>query len=120
MTNASAYVTEHLTFSMSAASLFEIYDGFMRKGDEMGLERFKASVLPEWEVLHPDGDTAELAARIYAALDAKAQRIGLNDTYIAATAIQYGRVLISSNLIHFQRVKAAGFALDIANWRDTL
>jgi len=37
---------------------------------------------------------------------------------IAATALRHRRVLITGNIQHHERVRAAGFALDILSWRD--
>ena len=65
------------------------------------LERFRAS--PRVEVEHVDGDTAERYAEILTYLRETGTPIPTNDIWIAASAMQHGLVVHTTDP-HFQRV----------------
>jgi predicted nucleic acid-binding protein len=117
MNHAREYLTHYPRFCLSWASVFDVVDGYYRVDDMTGLNQFKSVIVPAWEVLYADQETIELAAAIYATLDLMGQRMSLNDTYIAASAIRHSRALVTNTTVHFERVQAAGFPLEVANWR---
>lgn len=65
-----------------------------------------------------DEATCRLAGEIGGVLARTGQPIGATDVCIAATAIHHGRVLVTGNTAHFNRVRAAGFTLELDNWRE--
>ena len=71
-----------------------------------------------FSILLPTFETYDLASKIYGGLDKLGLRIGVCDTFIAATAIEHSLMLVPSNTSHFQRVQAAGFDLKMQNWRQ--
>ena len=101
------------------ATLFELFNGALKNGPPERITGFKANVLLAWSVDYPDAHQIELSARIFAALDSVGNRIGLLDSMIAASAIQNGLTLVTSNTAHFERVQAAGFELKMQNWRQS-
>ncbi|MEZ0324405.1 MAG: PIN domain-containing protein [Fimbriimonas sp.] len=117
MSHARNYICEHQKFSLAWASMFEVVDGYYRIDDMAGLAQFRSLIVPAWEVLYADQETLELAAAIHATLELLQTRIGLNDTYIAATAIRHKRVLVTTNTKLLERIQAAGFPLEMENWR---
>jgi len=64
-----------------------------------------------------DEHSAELAGRICGDLERIGQPIGLADSMIAATALQYNLTLVTGNLSHYQRIQAIGYELQLDNWR---
>lgn len=83
---------------------------------EERIQQFLAEIV-SMEVLSFDQDTAELAGRIHADLERIGQPIGLADSMIAATALQYNLTLVTGNLSHYQRIQAIGYELQLDNWR---
>jgi tRNA(fMet)-specific endonuclease VapC len=118
MSHARDYLCEHERFSLAWASMFEVVDGYYRIDDMAGLSQFRSVIVPAWEILYADQETLEIAAAIHATLELMQTRIGLNDTYIAATAIKNNRVLVTSNTALLDRIPAAGFPLEMVNWRQ--
>ncbi|MER2559724.1 MAG: PIN domain-containing protein [Myxococcaceae bacterium] len=69
----------------------------------------------QWfEVLPLTLTVAELAA---AALLKTGQSIGTADVFIAATAVDQGWGLATSNNRHFTRIVELGFPLELEDWR---
>ncbi len=61
--------------------------------------------LNDFEILPLTAEIAELSSRIEADLFSKGSTIGLNDIYIAATALYYNAKLVTRNTSHFRRIK---------------
>ena len=61
---------------------------------------------------------AVLAGRILGGLIRSGTQIGPFDPFIAATAIECGRPLVTNNIKHYQRIVDLGFPLDLENWRE--
>ena len=96
-------------------SVMEISAGFE---EELQTTTFVENVLPMFELVEFGLAEACLAGEIFRKLEANRQRIGVADTGIAATAIQQGLTVVTSNLKHFQRIIDLGFPLILENWRD--
>jgi len=92
-------------------------DGYLRYSDRSAIARFKTEVLPLLRVILPDLEIIECSAEIYSTLERGRMRIGINDCFIAATAIVQDLVLVTSNETHFRRIQVEGFPLRVENWR---
>jgi len=112
------YRTANGRLAISALTLFELLDGLHRGQAPGELARFRTEALPFLEVIYPNRAIVELAAQINAALGSAGLVIGVPDVIIAATAISEGLVLVNSNTRHFERVRTAGFPLEMENWRN--
>lgn len=60
--------------------------------------------LDRFEVMPLSREIAELAAGTEAELETSGRQIGVNDTYIAATALKNGMPVVTRNRAHFERV----------------
>ena len=114
---ARAYLQQHARFTTSAVTVAEIVYGFRRIGREDRVTQFEAS-LSDVEVLHFDDAAARRAGRINADLERSGRTIGMPDVMIAGVAIQHGLPLVTGNTAHFEYVRAAGYDLDLRNWRQ--
>ena len=114
---AVAYKTEHAKFTLSAVTVMEIVKGFHKMGRTEALNRFLEG-LQTSEILIFDMGSAEIAGRIYGDLEKAGQPIGRADVMIAVIALQHGLTLVTGNTRHYQRIKALGFPLHLANWRE--
>jgi tRNA(fMet)-specific endonuclease VapC len=114
---ASAYRAEHGLFTISTITVVEVVRGWHQAGRPERAEVFRAW-LSRCEILPLAEGTSWLAGEIGGVLARTGQPIGLADVCIAATAIHHGLVLVTGNVEHHARIRAAGFALEIDNWRD--
>lgn len=73
-----------------------------------------------FDILPIESEEAGTAGRIVGLLKARGLTIGHMDPFIAATAIENGLVLATSNTNHYQRIVDLGFQLEFENWRDPL
>lgn len=80
---------------------------------------FKEKSPVDFQFLNVDLEVAYLSAEIMANLDGGGKSVGFADVFIAATAIQRGLVLATSNSRHFERIAEAGYPLVIENWRES-
>lgn len=75
-------------------------------------ERLKAKLasakkdLSRFVTLPLTEEIAQLSAELHAELEHKGVTIGMNDVYIAATALHYKLRLVSRDLRHFKRIPA--------------
>jgi predicted nucleic acid-binding protein len=104
--------------TISGITVFELLEGLHRGGDMDAVTEFRTKLLPRYEVIQPDTEIENRAAEIHAKLRQTGQAIDVADTFIAATAIINRLVLVNANTRHFPRVIAAGFPLNLENWRD--
>lgn len=118
LVNLLAYLKHHPKLTVSGLTVFELLEGLYRGGDPQAIADFHQNVLPRYEVIHPDAQIEDKAAEIHAKLRLAGQSIDVPDTLIAATAIIHGLTLVNANTRHFPRVVAAGFPLQLENWRD--
>ncbi|MCK4475424.1 MAG: type II toxin-antitoxin system VapC family toxin [Methanophagales archaeon] len=96
--------------AISTVSLYEFYWGIyrkyefgsrkyneaMKKAEKLFLRFFSLTITPE---------VAIRAAEIGTALISKGEEIGVNDTYIAATALVRGLTLVTTDVAHFKRIE---------------
>ena len=72
------------------------------------------SFLAPFRIIPFDSRCAIEYARIRASLEAAGQKIGPNDTLIAAIAIAHGAVLVTNNTREFERIEG----LDLESWHE--
>jgi tRNA(fMet)-specific endonuclease VapC len=98
--------------AISTITGYELYTG-IEKCSDPARERAKVGLL--LKTLHTlpfDGNAAQKAARIRAALESQGQPIGPYDVLLAGHAIAAGLILVTANTAEFSRV--TGLALE--NW----
>ena len=114
---ARQYLRVFGRFSVSTITLGESIQGIVKKPrypDELA-DFIKES--ETFEVFPLFREEAILAGHIMGQLLRVGQQIGPHDPFIAATAIENERVLITNNTGHYQRIIDLGFPLEIDNWR---
>jgi len=96
--------------AISTVSLYEFYWGIFRKY-EIGSRKYneamkKAEILLlRFSSLSITTEIAVRAAKIGTALISKGEEIGINDTYIAATALVHDLTLVTADVAHFKRIE---------------
>ncbi len=61
--------------------------------------------LERFEILPLTRAVVEVSSRVHSELALTGQMIGINDIYIAATALNYNLSLMTRNLGHFSRIR---------------
>ncbi len=117
MARYERYREKHGRIAISSLTVFEIFQGLYKAGRVDRAESFRRW-LPRCRVIHFDLECAQLAGEIGGALLKSGQPIGVVDVGVAASAVHHGRVLVTGNVEHHARVRAAGFKLELENWRD--
>jgi tRNA(fMet)-specific endonuclease VapC len=112
------YELQFPKLTISGVTVFELLEGLYRGGAAKAITEFHTKLLPGYEVIQPTTEIEDKAAEIHAKLRLAGQSIDVPDTLIAATAIVHGLTLVNANTRHFPRVAAAGFTLQLENWRD--
>jgi tRNA(fMet)-specific endonuclease VapC len=115
---ARQYLKVFRHFSVSSISVAEMVKGIARKPDHA---KELAAFLKEaelFEVYPLYVEESILAGRILGALLQSGQPVGPLDPFIAATAIENGRVLVTNNVKYYQRIADLGFPLELENWRQ--
>lgn len=113
---ADKHRRDHGVLRISAITEVEIARGWHEAGRPKSAEQFRQWVAAECEVLALDSHVSWLAGEIAGALNRTGQTIRLADVCIAATAIRRRLVLVTGNIEHHARARAAGFALELDNW----
>ncbi len=93
--------------ALSAVTLFEFLFGIHLKYDDESLARAEADIedfLGAFIVLPLDQGVSRLAAQMAARLRRSGQEIGIQDVYLAATAIRNDLPLLTGNPRHFRRI----------------
>src|SRR5262249_19829096 len=103
--------------SLSTVSVVEILSGLERETDPTKAVRFRQQVGRSYRLIGLDEAVAFKSAEIVARLANAGATIGLADSVIAATALENGLALVTSNTRHFERVIGAGFPLRLEDWR---
>jgi tRNA(fMet)-specific endonuclease VapC len=116
VTVAQQYYQQFGHYTVSTITILEIVKGFHKVHREDDIQRLLTE-LATAEVVTLTGSSAELAGRIYADLERTGQPIGRADPMIAAMAIRNNLVLSTGNERHYERIREAGYALRLANWR---
>jgi predicted nucleic acid-binding protein len=104
-------------FTVSVVSVAEIIKGFEATQSYGRLTDFIERI-GGFELLPVGGDEGILAGRILGSLMRTGERIGPLDPFIAATAIESRRPLVTNNIRHYQRIVDLGFSLELENWRN--
>ena len=106
----------HISLLIPSIAYYEIVRGLERINANRKLRDFY-DFYESLEPIYLDRDNMEIlnmAARIYASLCKKGQKIDDNDIYIAATAIANDAILVTDNTKHFSRVEG----LKLVNWKE--
>ncbi len=96
--------------AISTISLYEFYWGIYRKY-KIDSRKYNEAVkkaellLLRFFFLVVSPEIAIRAARIGTTLTAKGEEIGVNDTYIAATALVHNLTLLTADVAHFKRIE---------------
>lgn len=90
----------------------------MRLVQDVQAERDFLTFLEGCEVIPFDVQESVLTGAILAQLLRTGQQICPLDPFIAATAIEIGRPLVTNNTKHYQRIVSPGFPLQLENWRE--
>lgn len=114
---SQAYLQQHDRLPFSTITVFEIMQGLHHMNRVAQASDF-AAWCKSCDVVEFDVETAELAGEIGGALMRTGRIIGVSDTCIAAAALRHNRVLVTGNIRHYEHVRAAGFALELDNWRE--
>jgi tRNA(fMet)-specific endonuclease VapC len=110
------YVRVFRYYSISVITVTEILHGLRSRQKYQEAGEFLKRV-ENCEVLSIDVEEAVLAAEMLAVLTRSGKKIGALDPFIAATAIQAERPLVTNNMKHYQRIADLGFPLELENWR---
>lgn len=114
---ANQYARVFKYFSVSVVTIAETVEGLESQGNFEGSAAF-LKLAEDFEVIPIETEEAVLAGQIFAALNRAGQKIGELDPFIAATAIQIKRPLVTNNTKHYQRIIELGFPLELENWRE--
>lgn len=100
----------------SELTRFELRRGACLRADPEPLwQQISEIILPLVQWLPVDEATSMRAAELSADLRRDGREIGLIDTFLAATAMTHGFIMITRNTRHFERI--AG--LNVENWFQT-
>lgn len=100
---------------VSSISLMEVHYGLaLSPSAAARLRRLVDTFFSKLDILPFDDSMASIAARIRAGLRRKGRPIGAYDVLIAATALDQGLVLVTSNVREFARVDD----LVVEDWRS--
>jgi len=91
---------ERGALSTTAITRFELLSGAVTPKQEARILDLLAGV----PALPLDSAAADSAARVRTALERKGQRIGMADSLIAGIVLTHGRILMTRNRRHFERV----------------
>jgi len=111
---ALEYLRAHGRFTFSLITRYEILRGLISKGAQVQLQAFERRCQVS-EVLPLTDPIIVRAAEIYAELKSCGELISDADILIAATALIHGLVLITNNVVHFQRIRG----LQVQTWKGS-
>lgn len=118
MARAAAYVHINDRYRISSITEVEISRGWHQSSHPERWVAFRTWMTTRCESVALDSETAWLAGEIAGVLGRARNEVGFADVCIAATAVRHGLVLVTGNTKHHMRVKDAGFALELDNWRE--
>ena len=101
------------TLFTSSICVFELRLGSALRDDfPIFWQRIMAELLSAISILHFGEDEATIAGDILAQLQKTGQKIGIEDIFIAATALANRCTLVTANIKHYSRIPG----LSIENW----
>jgi len=86
--------------------LFGVHFRYLRDKTLSGRLSSARRDLARFEIIPLTQDVVELSAGVHAELARAGRLIGINDVYIAATALKFGMTVVSRSEAHFGRVKS--------------
>lgn len=104
---------DRLTFSI--LSYYEIKSGLLYRDARNILSQFE-ELATESEILHLSLQTINIASEIYGSLRTRGIPTPPMDLLIAATAIEYGSIIITANIRDFENIRG----LTYENWAEPL
>lgn len=114
---ADAYFLAHQRHHLSVVTWFEVMRGFFRIGALDKVARLQRDSHDGLEVFPMTEGVAMTAARVDAELKRVGTPVEIADVFIAATAMELGWSLVTSNTRHFGLIQQAGFGLELEDWR---
>ena len=106
---AKAVDEESSLAALSVVSVYEYLFGvhfrYLRDKTLPGRLSSAAKDLARFEIIPLTQDVVELSANLHAELARAGRLIGINDLYIAATALRFDMKVVTRNVAHFGRVK---------------
>ena len=114
---ATAYLAAFGRYTITVLTVMEVVKGLHKQRRTKKVKQFLTHISAA-EVLAFDRASAELAGRIFADLERTGQPIGRIDPMIAAIAVQHGLTLVTGNLVHYRRIQAFNYKLQLDNWRS--
>ena len=108
---ASTYLGDHGRFTISQVTRYEIVRGLLASNASSQLALFE-NACARMEILPLSWSEFELAAQLWATLNAKGQLIKDADLLIGATALNHGLALVTHNTSHFARIPG----LNLEDW----
>ena len=110
---AADYLAQHQQLAVSSITWYEVLRGLVEKNASMQLAQFTA-FSRNTLLLPVTDDILERAAHLW--VDGRKQGLAPKDAdlIIAATALTYGRTLVTGNTAHFSWIKG----LTLSNWRN--
>ncbi|MBI1883906.1 MAG: type II toxin-antitoxin system VapC family toxin [Chlamydiae bacterium] len=94
-------------FFISVVTASELLHGVFRAkhaSDRTRRSAFVEGVLGQFPLIDIDLMVARIHARLYSDLESKGTKIGMKDSWLAATAIAYDHTLMTFNIKDFKRV----------------
>src|SRR5688572_28846606 len=111
--HALAYATQHGQLAFSAMTRYEVIRGYRDHNASVQLVRFETFC--QHSIVYPVTDNIfDRAADLWVTARRGGHPGGDADLIIAATALEYGRTLVTGNTLHFAWI--AG--LSIEDWRN--
>ena len=103
----------HHFIHTSSVCVFELRFGSALRDDfNIFWQRIMDNIISRISILEFGEAEAIIAGGILAQLQVKGQIVGVEDVYIAATAISHKCLLVTANTRHYERIKG----LKIENW----
>jgi tRNA(fMet)-specific endonuclease VapC len=119
MEKAHNYFDEFEKFTISAVTVYEIFQGIYWDYEAHKKKEEKFFVmLPDLEVIPLCLESGILAGKINGELLKTGLPIGRCDPLIAGIAIHNNLTLATGNTEHYQRVRALGYPLTLENWKE--
>ncbi|MDQ3928437.1 MAG: type II toxin-antitoxin system VapC family toxin [Chloroflexota bacterium] len=109
--HGQGYLAAHKRFTFSSITQYEILRGLKARGAPTRLVAFE-QFSAVGTILPIDDAIIRRAADIYADLYRRGELIADADTFIAATALVHGLVMVTNNEAHFRRITG----LQVDNW----